>query len=73
MIGASPCVALAFILGGGFPKQLCFWKWAAVLEMSNFGLLSTPVAYGQFNLPKNVTGAVFSSIPLFAIGLAAPS
>ncbi len=71
VIGASFLVPLAIFFGDGLPLKLWFWKWAALLGLVNLVLPFSLMTYGQQSLSSNVTGAMFSLIPLITIGLSA--
>lgn len=71
VIGALFLIPLAYVFGDGLPRKLWFWKWATALAMINFVIPFSLSTYGQLFLPSNVTGAMFSLIPLMTIGLSA--
>ena len=71
VIGAVFLIPLAYVFGDGLPRKRWFWKWSLALAMMNFVLPFSLMTYGQSFLPSNVTGAMFSLIPLTTIGLSA--
>jgi drug/metabolite transporter (DMT)-like permease len=69
VVGAVLLLVLAIFFGEGLPRKRWFWKWSAIIAITNFVLPFTLATYSQMYLPSNVVGVVFSLIPLTTIGL----
>lgn len=67
LLGALVVAPIAIMSGQGLPKTLKNWGWCGLLGVTNFVVPFTLIAWGQLEVPSNITATIVSSIPLFVL------